>query len=222
MQQYTYCFTCCKKYSLPFFVFTFHNTHILYTTWLKSRVIAFTFTSVFFLSIFMTRSNSPLPPLCSVQRKESYLFINKLEAACVSRRVEPSVEYNPEGVQLHGRAETSCHSCGAGHGWTGIDLQEPRSQVPAQHEVGSVEFKASLAGLHQVLCCLQGVDHCLLHAWDHNRLPFWPMTLLLKISPELRAGPHVVPRHRRVATMSRFKVLLDGVIAQVDWTEGDK
>lgn len=144
-----------------------------------------------------------------------------MEAACVSRRVEPSVEYDPEGVQLHGRAETSCHSCGAGHGRTGIDFQEPRSQVSAQHEVGSVEFKASLPGLHQVLRCLQGVDDRLLHAWDHNRLPSWPVTLLLQKSPELRARPHVVPRNPWVATMSRLKVLLDGVIAQVDWAEED-
>lgn len=86
----------------------------------------------------------------------------------MSSRVEPSVQNDPQGVQLHSRAETSRHSCGAGHGGTGIDLQEPRSQVSAQHEVGTVEFKATLAGLHQVLGRLQGVDHRLLHAWDHR------------------------------------------------------
>lgn len=41
-------------------------------------------------------------------------------------------------------------------------------------------------------------------------------------SPELRAGPHVVAWHRRVAVASRLKVLLDGVVAQVDGAENHK
>lgn len=204
------------KNVFTFYVSTFQNIYILSFTWqkeLNQEYFFFFFTSTS-IHIYYLRTE------CEYFN-HVYLFIDELEAACVSRRVEPSVEHDPEGVQLHGRAEASCHSCGAGHGWTGIDLQEPRSQVSAQHEIGSVEFKASLAGLHQVLCRLQGVDHRLLHAWDHDGLPFWPVTLLLQKSPELRARPHVVQRHPWVATTGRLKVLLDGVIAQVDWAEDD-
>lgn len=134
----------------------------------------------------------------------------------MSRGIKPPVKHDPEGVQLHSRAETSCHSGGAGHGRTCIDLQKPRSQISAQHEVGSVELKACPAGLNHVLGRLQGMDHCLLHAWDYNGLPLCPAALLLQKCPELRAGPHIVHGHSWVATAGRLKVLLDGVIAQVD------
>lgn len=112
----------CKKY------FYFLCNYISYYTQLRERSTAFTFKSTtfhiyYYVNTFATSDYRS----CPVHREPSYLFIDELEASRVSRRVEPSVQDDPQGVQLHGWAEASGHSCGAGHGGTGVDLQEPRS-----------------------------------------------------------------------------------------------
>lgn len=149
----------------------------------------------------------------------TYLFTDQLEAPRGSAGIAPSVQHHPERVYLHGGAEVSRRGAGLSHRGADVDLQQPGPQISAQHEVGPVELEAALAGFHLLLRRLQGSDYGLLHARRRHRVPVCSAALLMQKSPELGAGPHIVAWHRRVAVVGRLKVLLDGVVAQMDGAE---